>query len=62
MPQYGGAGDARKMGLKSQTSQRFIPTTTRADPTNSERALDQDFTAMAPDHKWVADITYLATA
>lgn len=24
--------------------------------------LDQDFTATAPNRKWVADITYLATA
>ena len=54
----------REMGLKSRTSRRFTPTTTRADPTRrpAPNVFDQDFTATAPNRKWVTDITYLATA
>jgi putative transposase len=54
----------REMGLNSRTSRRFTPITTRADPTKrpAPNVLDQDFTATAPNRKWVTDITYLATA
>lgn len=54
----------RKMGLKSRIRQRFTPTTTRVDPAHqpAPNTLDQDFTAEAPNRKWVTDITYLATA
>jgi putative transposase len=40
------------------------PTTTQTDPTKqpAENTLDRDFTAEAPNRKWVTDITYLATA
>jgi putative transposase len=54
----------RELGLKSRIRKRFTPTTTRVDP-NREPApntLDRDFTAAAPNRKWVTDITYLATA
>ena len=54
----------REMGLKSRVAQGFRPTTTQADPAQqaAENKLDQDFTAEAPNRKWVTDITYLPTA
>lgn len=54
----------REMGLKSRVCKRFTPTTTQSDPTKqpAENKLDRDFTADAPNRKWVTDITYLATA
>lgn len=54
----------REMGLKSRVSKAFRPTTTQADPTKqpAENKLDRDFTAEAPNRKWVTDITYLPTA
>ena len=58
------AAAMRKMGLKSCVCKRFTPTTTQADPTKqpADNRLDRDFTADAPNRKWVTDITYLATA
>jgi len=58
------ASAMRKMGLKSRICKRFTPTTTQADPAKqpAENKLDRDFTAAAPNRKWVTDITYLATA
>ena len=54
----------RELGLKSRVCKRFKPTTTQTDPTKrpAENTLDRDFTADAPNRKWVTDITYLATA
>jgi len=53
----------RKMGLKSRVSKSFTPTTTQADPRRAAvpNILAQDFTAAAPNRKWVTDITYLWT-
>lgn len=53
----------REMGLKSRVSRAFTPTTTQVDPTRAPapNTLDQDFTAEAPNRKWVTDITYLPT-
>jgi putative transposase len=53
----------REMGLKSRVSRAFRPTTTQVDPTRAPapNTLDQDFTAEAPNRKWVTDITYLPT-
>jgi putative transposase len=54
----------REMGLKSRVSRAFIPTTTQVDPSKAPapNTLAQDFTAEAPNRKWVTDITYLWTA
>jgi putative transposase len=54
----------RELGLKSRISRAFTPTTTQADPTKqpTPNQLAQDFTATAPNRKWVTDITYLPTA
>ena len=53
----------RELGLKSRVSKSFTPTTTQSDPTKqpAPNELAQDFTATAPNRKWVTDITYLAT-
>ncbi len=53
----------RELGLKSRVSRAFTPTTTRVDPTRmpAPNTLAQDFTAEAPNRKWVTDITYLPT-
>jgi putative transposase len=58
------AAAMREMGLKSRICKRFKPTTTQTDPTKqpAENKLDRNFTAKAPNRKWVTDITYLATA
>jgi putative transposase len=54
----------RELGLKSRVTQSFTPTTTQADPTKqpAPNKLNRDFTAPAPNRKWVTDITYLLTA
>lgn len=53
----------RDLGLKSRVRKAFTPTTTQADPTNRPvpNVLNRNFTAQSPNHKWVADITYLPT-
>jgi len=53
----------REMGLNSKVSKQFKPTTTVTDPSRqpAPNVLNQDFTADAPNRKWVADITYLPT-
>jgi putative transposase len=58
------AAAMRELGLKSRVCKRFKPTTTQTDPTKqpAENTLDRDFTADAPNRKWVTNITYLATA
>ena len=58
------AAAMQEMGLKSKVSKAFKPTTTQVDPTKqpAENRLDRNFTAAAPNRKWVTDITYLSTA
>ena len=53
----------RKMGLKSKVVRAFTPNTTKADPNKqpAPNKFDRDFTAPAPNRKWVTDITYLPT-
>lgn len=57
------AATMRELGLASRVRKSFRPTTTQADPTKqpAPNKLDQDFTADAPNRKWVTDITYIAT-
>lgn len=54
------ASAMREIGLKSRVSKNFKPTTTVVDPDKRPAAnlLDQDFSADAPNRKWVTDITY----
>ena len=58
------AAAMREMSLQSRVAKSFTPTTTQSDPTKqpAPNELAQDFTATAPNRKWVTDITYLATA
>ena len=54
----------RALGLKSRVCKAFNkPVTTRTDPSKrpADNLLHQDFSANAPDRKWVTDITYLPT-
>jgi putative transposase len=50
----------RKMGLKTRYRRRFR-TTTQADPKQpvAPNLLAQNFTATAPDEKWLVDISYI---
>ena len=52
----------RLAGLKGCPKRRFRVTTQR-DPSHpvAENLLDQDFTAEAPNQRWAADITFIAT-
>ncbi len=52
----------RLAGLRGCPQRRFRVTTQR-DPSHpvAENLLDQDFTAEAPNQRWAADITYIAT-
>ncbi|TWT60937.1 IS3 family transposase [Rubinisphaera italica] len=55
----------KELGIRSKTGRKvFRPTTTQVDPSKRPAAnvLDREFTATAPNQKWVTDITYLATA
>ena len=54
----------RELGLASCVRKAFQPTTTQADPAKqpAPNTLAQDFTAEAPNRKWVTDITYLPTS
>lgn len=51
----------RQMGLKSRVKKRFTPVTTQTDASKqpAPNILAQQFTATAPNQKWVTDITYL---
>ena len=53
----------RQLGLSVQRPKRWLPTTTQvntAHPMQPNR-LARNFTASAPNQKWVADITYIPT-
>ncbi len=53
----------RRAKIRAKTRKRFVPRTTDSRHPNpvADNRLDRDFAAEAPDHKWVADITYVAT-
>lgn len=54
----------REMGLQAKQCLKFRPRTTVVDDeaTVSPDLLEQDFTAQAPNQRWVGDITYLETS
>ncbi len=54
----------RGAGLHGACRRRTVPRTTITDPTAvvAPNRLARDFTAPAPDRRWVGDITYLPTA
>jgi len=49
--------------IKAKTSKAFVPRTTDSShhAPVAPNTLGRDFDASLPDHKWVADITYIAT-
>jgi transposase InsO family protein len=53
----------RQAKIRAKTRRRFVPRTTdsRHDRPVADNLLERDFTAAAPNHKWVADITYVDT-
>lgn len=53
----------RQAGLQARPKRRWRPTTTQRDPARlpAPNLLGQDFTATAPDQKWVSDFTYIET-
>lgn len=52
----------RKSGIQAKMKKRF-KTTTKVNPKAkvAPNVLNRDFTAMKPNQRWVADITYIAT-
>ena len=53
----------RQLGLSGQRPKRWLPTTTQVNAAHpiQPNILARDFTATAPNQKWVADITYIPT-
>ena len=55
----------REMGLEGLRARKKRPRTTVPGPSGEERPsdlLERDFTAPAPNRRWVADITYIETS
>jgi putative transposase len=52
----------RELGICGVTAPRKRPRTTIPGADRPSDLLERDFTADAPDQRWVADITYVATA
>ena len=55
----------REMGLEGLRARKKRPRTTMPGPAGQERPsdlLERDFTARAPNRRWVADITYIETS
>jgi putative transposase len=53
----------RQEKIRAKNKRKFVPRTTdsRHQHPVAENLLDRQFQASAPDHKWVADITYVPT-
>jgi putative transposase len=54
----------RRTQIAARTAHRRIPRTTQRDPkaAPAPNLLNQEFSAPAPDRKWVGDLTYIDTA
>lgn len=53
----------REQGLRAKSNRRFVPRTTDSGHGKpvAPNVLDRQFTADAPNRRWVADITYIPT-
>ena len=52
----------RDVGLRSRTKRKFVVTTdSNHNQPVAENLLERDFTATAPNQKWLTDITYIST-
>jgi putative transposase len=53
----------KQADIQAKSTKSFVPTTTDSDHDHpiAENILDRNFTADAPNQKWVSDITYLPT-
>jgi putative transposase len=53
----------KEANIRAKTSKRFVPCTTDSahDFPVPANTLDRDFTATAPNQKWLCDITYIST-
>jgi putative transposase len=52
----------RRKGLQSKVHKRFVITTnSRHNKPAAANLLNRDFTAMAPNRKWVTDVTFIPT-
>ena len=52
----------RELGIRGACAERKRPRTTIAGPDHPADLLERDFSADAPNRRWVADITYVDTA
>lgn len=54
----------KEAGIQADCGKRFVPCTTDSDHPHpvAPNTLDRDFTATAPNQKWLTDITYIPTA
>jgi putative transposase len=52
----------RELGIRGACAERKRPRTTIAGPDRPADLLERDFSADAPNRRWVADITYVDTA
>jgi putative transposase len=51
----------RRLELRSIITKKYKPGSTSKAPDDKENIMNQDFTTLYPNQKWVMDITYIWT-
>ncbi len=51
----------KRLGLRSITTKKYKPGSSSKAPDDKENIMNQDFTTLYPNQKWVMDITYIWT-